>query len=264
MINFIAKKQKKSIYDIFDEEESFKIEKKILTSIPNDNAKHYGRTRNKDQKKELCPNSGHNKYTEDNKRNKIMNNFLKFLISFLNENLKENEFTQFLFLKLKKIRKVKTLNSSSIKQIFNSTIFEFCENQVSIRNKKKRSEVVHLNPTNIINLSKNIYELKVCDFYHKYFLSNRLNEEETIFDYYFGKSNELLNFHHFLNKFKEEENYQKALIKTANNLINFINNFNSNNTQNSTVDTKDLNLMTFEEEKNDDILSFHIFDDDNN
>ncbi len=263
MINFISKKQKRSIYDIFDEEESFKIEKKILTSIPNDNAKHYGRIRNKDKKKELYPNSSHNKFKEDNKRNKIMNNFLKFLFSFLNENLKENEYKQFLVLKLKKRRKVKTLNLSSIKEIFNSTIFEFCENQISVRNNKKRSEVVDLKPKNIINLSKNIFELKVCDFYHKYFLSNRLNEEEKIFDCYFGKSTEVLNFHHFLGKFKKEEIYQKALQKTANNLISFINNFNLNNTQNTTVDTKDLHFLPFEEEKNDGELFSHIFDDYN-
>ena len=115
MINFISKKQKRSIYDIFDEEESFKIEKKILISIPNDNAKHYGRIRNIDKKKELYPNSSHNKFKEDNKRNKIMNNFLKFLFSFLNENLKENEYKILAISKLEaKIDNIKDLLNNLI------------------------------------------------------------------------------------------------------------------------------------------------------
>lgn len=255
--------KKNNFYDIFDDEkESLKIQNRNvnLKWNINSNIKVFGRKTKIDKENETGLNLCHNKYIEDNKRNKIMNNFLKFLIAFLNENKKNDE--KFLFLKLKrKKNKFKTFNFSSIQKIFNLTIFEFCEKEISVRNNKLRKQVFEINPIDLINLSKNFYEKKICDFYQNFFLSNKKNQFNGLFCCNLSKS-EKLNFNHFLNKFEKEVNYQIALKKTANNLIELINNFHSKNIKktNSTLSTEDFDIMSIIQKENDNSDEFYFLD----
>ena len=148
-----------------------------------------------------------------NLRSNILTQFSNFIISFLNDysknfppfKKKENPF--------KKIKyKLRRINIQSIKDFMNYTIDDFCKLEVSSKYRINQNYESFQKFKNYFD--KDFLDLKLFDFYQKFFLSKNFS---TIKQKY-GLSMKTQNFENYLNSFNNLE-YKKILREIGEELI---------------------------------------------
>ncbi len=148
-----------------------------------------------------------------NLRSNILTQFSNFIISFLNDysknfppfKKKENPF--------KKIKyKLRRINIQSIKDFMNYTIDDFCKLEVSSKYRINQNYESFQKFKGYFD--KDFLDLKLFDFYQKFFLSKNFS---TIKQKY-GLSMKTQNFENYLNSFNNLE-YKKILREIGEELI---------------------------------------------
>ena len=148
-----------------------------------------------------------------NLRSNILTQFSNFIISFLNDysknfppfKKKENPF--------KKIKyKLRRINIQSIKDFMNYTIDDFCKLEVSSKYRINQNYESFQKFKKYFD--KDFLDLKLFDFYQKFFLSKNFS---TIKQKY-GLSMKTQNFENYLNSFNNLE-YKKILREIGEELI---------------------------------------------
>lgn len=156
----------------------------------------------------------HSKYKKDNRTNKIMKYFLKFIVNFLNDYA--NKMGKNKKFKFKRITKEKYFNVSSIQRIMNFRIYEFCQKEIISNSKSFKLPLSEIN--NIIsNFKKDFLDLYLFEFYQKYFLSKQFNDIQKEY----SLNEDTKNLYVYLEKFKDLK-YKDLLKETGENLIKCI------------------------------------------
>lgn len=154
-------------------------------------------------------------YRKDNIRSKIINHYCNFIINFLNDYVKKIfGFQKILFIKINYESK-KNVNVTSIKNLMNLTIHQFCCLPISSKNP------IFPQNHNINNLKiiQNKFEhsfinKKLSDFYSNYYLQ----DNNCLKDY--GITQNTKNFNNLLEEFQENEIYKEKLKDSGLQLIN--------------------------------------------
>ena len=201
-----------NIYDIFEDnydeiENSNTIESLSLLKCKT------GR-KSKSEKEKINNDSFHSKYSPDNMRTKIIRKFLKFSFLFFINYFEIKSKIDNLKIKYKII--LKSFNSTLIKKIMDSSIYEFCRDYIFI----------DTNSFSIFyNLLHYLYDdfdnLKMSDFYEKFFLSKNFKVIKK--EYSINKN--IKNFYELLETYNKEIEYKNELMMIGENLMEFINKF---------------------------------------
>lgn len=157
----------------------------------------------------------HSKLKKDNRTNKIMKNFLKFVVNFLNDYA--NKMGKNKKFKFKRIKKEQYFNVSSIQRIMNFTIYEFCEKEIYSNSKYFKLPLSEIN--NIIsNFKKDFLDLYLFEFYQKFFLSKKFNDIQKEY----SLNEDTKNLYVYLEKFNKELQYKELLQEIGENLIKYL------------------------------------------
>ncbi len=157
----------------------------------------------------------HTKLKKDNRTNKIMKNFLKFVVNFLNDYA--NKMGKNKKFKLKRIKKEQYFNVSSIKKTMNFTIKEFCEKEICSNSKYFKLPLSEINQI-ISNFKKDFLDLYLFEFYQRFFLSKKFNDIQKEY----SLNEDTKNLYVYLEKFNKELKYKNLLQEIGENLIKFI------------------------------------------
>ncbi len=155
----------------------------------------------------------------DNIRSKIMNHFISFLLSFLNDYVKKiYKIQKVTFTKIKYDEK-KKVDFKSIEEFMNLTLEQFCQKKCSTKcsiiapNNNYESFLLIEDKLKEVNLNN----MLLSNFYSKFYLNEDKEFLEKTFGINFAKTQ---NFPFLLNKIKE--NFERKLVEqTGQQFLNF-------------------------------------------
>jgi len=200
------------------------LEAKISSNTLDDGSVKY-LTKKKKPSNNIKKNNSKRKYDDDNIRSKIKNNFLRFVINFLNENIKEEYGHQKLLFRKPEYTDLR--NKKENKEFLQKKLFEFIsENDISQKYKtkdpeqnKKHLKKFILNDNSIVS---NFLNMTMEFIYNNYFLNKKHEKYKKIlfFD----------DFIEELEKKEDDKNYIEKVKKIAKeNYVSYYKNYNEEN-----------------------------------
>ena len=154
---------------------------------------------------------------KDNIRSKILNHFISFIISFLNNYVKKiYSYQKVIFTTIKYEDRI-NINYETIKRIMNLTIHEFCQKKVSSKN-KIFDENNNFESFQIIqeDLEKiHLVNMKLSEFYNKFYLCKDLEYLKQNYGIDLNKTN---NFYCLLKQKNDNTSEKNLFYETGINL----------------------------------------------